>query len=128
MLSRNIGDKQRRSNREPPYAAASQEVISRSALLAREIKADGKDHDEIHRDDRDIDPSQRLVGKMRRTLDHNPPSPLSYTAAHLAADRQGRSPALKENRFGTVSQQRTSRNLELSGNAPSSILISNLYA
>src|SRR5207247_8006209 len=90
MLSRDIGDKQRRSNREPTYAAAGKEVIGRSALLTREIEANGKNHDEIHHNDRDIDPGQRLVGEMRRALDHNPPSPLPYAAAHLpehAADR-----------------------------------------
>ena len=73
--------------------------IDGARLVARCLKQQGIDelqkiagaahkhaHDEIHRNNRDIDPGQRLVGEMRRGLDHNPPSPLPYAAAHLAAD------------------------------------------
>src|SRR2546423_13213855 len=81
MFSRNVGDKQRCPNRKPSHAAAGQEVIGRSALFAREVKTDGKDHDEIHDDNRDIDPGQGLVGEMRRGLDHNPPSPVAWLKA-----------------------------------------------
>src|SRR6266852_7336677 len=86
MLGRDVGDKQRRSDGKPPHVAAGQEVICRCPLLAREVKANGKNHNEVQRDDGDIDPGQGLVGEVRRRLDHHSSLDRSLVAGVRTAD------------------------------------------